>query len=167
MSLVSGFNANEVEPRAAMVPLPAGDYIGMIVNTEEKATSAGTGMFLSLTLEVCDGEHTGRKLFENLNLRNPSEDAVKIARSTLSAICRAVGVMTPHEAVELCNIPMKIKVGIEKRKDTGELQNRIKGYAKLGEASAAGALHQSALPTQAVPAVGGGQPAPWMRKPVG
>lgn len=161
MSLIKGFNANEIEPAKAFEPLPAGDYQAAIVASEEKTTSAGTGQYLSLTFQIIEGTASGRKLFANLNLDNPNAEAVKIARAELSAICRAVGVLTPGDASELHDRPLTIKVGVEKRKDTGEMQNRIKGYFRKGESSS---------PNKTLPGVApsGGNVAggakPWERK---
>lgn len=138
MASLKGFNATEVAPSTGFEPLPVGEYVAMIVDSEEKPTQAGTGSYVKLVIEVVDGQFKGRKLFENLNLDNPSQEAVNIARATLSAICRAVGVLTPDDTVQLHNIPMTIKVGMEKRKDTGDMQNRIKGYKSRVDASAIG-----------------------------
>src|SRR5690606_21521813 len=40
----------------------------------------------------------------------------------------AVGVMQPRDSVELHNIPLLITGKLNKREDTGELTNEIKGY---------------------------------------
>jgi hypothetical protein len=138
MASLNGFNAAEVEPSKGFDPLPVGKYLAAIVDSDMKTTSAGTGEYLKLTFEVMDGEFKGRKLFANLNLDNPSDEAVGIARAELSAICRAVGVLAPQDSVELHNVPVVLKVGHEKRKDTGEIQNRIKGFeSRDGVATAA------------------------------
>ena len=52
------------------------------------------------------------------------------ARSELSAICKAVGVITPNDSQELHDLPLEIKVGMKRRSDTGEMTNEIKGYSK-------------------------------------
>jgi hypothetical protein len=93
-----------------------------------KATKNGSGSYLQLTFTVLEGKYKGRVLWARLNLSNPNATAVKIARSELSALCRAVGVMQPRDSVELHNIPLLITVKVKKREDTGELTNEIKGY---------------------------------------
>lgn len=132
MADISGFDAATVEPNEGFSPIPAGDVVAVMTASEMKPTAAGTGQYLALTFEVIEGPSKNRKLFANLNLANPSQEAVRIARGDLSAICRAVGVLAPKDTSELHNKPLVLKVGIEKRKDTGDLQNRIKGYAKHG-----------------------------------
>jgi hypothetical protein len=126
------FNAHEVDPATAFEPIPAGKYIAVITESEMKPTKTGNGYFLELTLEVVEGEYKGRKVWARLNLSNPSQTAVKIAQSELSAICRAVNVMTPQDSVELHNLPMEITVKCRKREDTDEITNEIKGYAARG-----------------------------------
>lgn len=128
MASMDGFDANTVEPGGVFDPIPPAKYLAAIVESERKPTKTGDGEQLSLKFQVLDGEFKGRTLFANLNIKNKSEVAVKIARGELSAICRAVGVLTPKDSQELHNLPLLIKVGQEARKDTGEIVNKIKAY---------------------------------------
>lgn len=130
MANLQGFNANEVDPATDFDPIPAGKYLAVITESEVKPNKAGTGSYLQFTIQVIDGEYKGRFLWARLNLDNPNETAVKIARGELSAICRAVGVMTPKDSVELHDLPLVIKVKCKKRADTGEIQNEISGYER-------------------------------------
>jgi len=119
-----------------MEVIPAGKYLAAITESEFKPTKSGGGQYLELTFQLLDGEHKGRNLWARLNLQNPNETAMTIARSDLSAICRAVGVMTPKDSLELHNIPLVIDVRVKKRADTGELANEVKGFAKKDAAPA-------------------------------
>ncbi len=130
MANLTGFDANEVEPTTDFDPIPAGKYVAVITESEVKPNKAGTGSFLQLTFQVLEGDFKGRFLWARLNLDNPNATAVKIARSELSAICRAVGVMQPKDSVEMHDLPLVISVKCKKRADTGEIQNEIKGYAQ-------------------------------------
>jgi len=144
------FNANDVDPAVGFDPVPAGKYVAVITESEMKATKAGTGQYLQLTFQIIEGEFKGRLLWARLNLNNPSEMAVKIARAELSAICRSVNVMAPKDSLELHNLPLSISVGCKKRDDTGDITNEIKAYE---------AKDQPALATAAA---NGGTP-PWKR----
>jgi hypothetical protein len=144
------FNANEVDPAVGFDPVPAGRYVAVITESELKPTKAGTGSYLQLTFQIIEGEFKGRLLWARLNLDNPSEMAVKIARAELSAICRAVNVMAPKDSLELHNLPLTISVGCKKRDDTGEITNEIKGYE---------GKQQPALATAAA----NGSTPPWKR----
>lgn len=134
MSNLQGFNAAEVEPQASFDPIPADDYTAMIVDSEMKPTKNGMGEYLQLVFEVCDGDYTGRKIFARLNLNNPNQTAVDIAQRELSAICHAVGVLTPNDSMDLHDKPMTIKVKI--RQSPGyDPQNEISAYKPLGGGS--------------------------------
>lgn len=152
MADLNNFNASDVDPDFAFDPIPAGDYMAAITNSEMKPTKKGTGQYLELTFQVLEGEHKGRLLWARLNLDNPDAQAVRIARAELSAICRAVGVLAPKDSVELHNLPLAIKVGLKNRKDTGEPANVIKGYESKG----------TAAPRPAMAGAGNGK-APWQR----
>jgi len=135
MANLHGFNAHEVEPTTEFEAIPAGKYLAVITESETKPTKSGTGSYLQFTFEILEGPHKGRHLWARLNLDNPNDTAVKIARAELSAICRAVGVMAPNDSVELHNLPLMITVRCKKRQDTGEITNEIKGYEKKGAAT--------------------------------
>ena len=125
---IINFNANDVEPSKAFDPIPAGKYIAVITDSEMKETRAGTGRYLQLEFEITDGEYAGRKLWSRLNIENQNAEAVRLARADLSAICRAVNVLTPSDSIDLHNLPLVIKVHCRKDKNTGEITNDIRGY---------------------------------------
>ena len=154
MADLRGFDANTVEPTDSFDPIPPGEYLCVITASEQKPTKAGDGSYLELEFEVIDGPHKGRKLLDRLNLDSPSEVAVKIARATLSAICRAVGVTQPKDSCELHDLPLVCKVRVERRPDTDEATNVIKGYRARRPAAPA--------PAATAPAAPGSTP-PWQR----
>lgn len=132
--------------------VPDGSYNAAIVESEEHDNSKKTGTYLSLVFEILEGPQKGRKLWTNLNLNNPSEQAVRISRAHLKQICKAVGVLEPADSSDLHDIPLVISVEKEKRNDTGELANRIKKFESRLEA-------QTAETTETV---GAGE-APWKK----
>ena len=143
MADLRGFDANDVEPRKAFEPLPADKYQVVIVASEMKDTKACDGQYLELELEVIDGQYKGRKLWDRLTLHHPNQQTVQIAQATLSAICRACGVMQPRDSAELHDLPMVAKVRVKRRKDTGELTNDVAGYERKEAAAAAAAAPQA------------------------
>ena len=151
MANLNGFNATEVEPTSSFETLPAGKYLAAITESEMKPTKNGSGSYLQLTFTIIEGEFKNRVIWARLNLNNPNTTAEKIAKSELSAICHAVGVMQPRDSVELHNLPLLISVKLKKREDTGELTNEIKGYES--KAASAG------QPQQAT-----GNTPPWARR---
>lgn len=121
------FDANDVEPSVGFEAIPAGKYTAIITDSDLKSTKSGTGKYLWLEFEVQGGEYHGRKLWNRLNIENPNPNAVRMARSDLSAICRAVNVLTPRDSVELHNLPLMVTVRCRKN-DDGEMTNEIKSY---------------------------------------
>lgn len=156
MADLNGFDATTVDPAKSFEPIPAGKYEAVIVDSEMREARSGNGEYLWLQFQIIEGDHKGRVLFGQLNIRNANEQARQIAMGELSAICHAVGVMAPQDSAELHDIPLVIKVACEKRKDNGEISNRIKGYEAAGEVVAA-------APATAKAAGGKGK-APWARK---
>ena len=130
MADLRGFDAQTVEPNDSFDPISNGDYLCIITTSEMKPTKAGDGAYLELELQVIEGPYQGRKLWDRLNLNNANETTVKIAKGTLSAICRAVGVLQPTDSCELHDLPLVAKVACKKRDDTEELTNVIKSYKK-------------------------------------
>ena len=132
MASLSGFDAGTVEPAVGFAPIPEDDYVAAIVGSETKPNSKGTGSYLELMLEVLEGAFKGRKLWSRLNLDNPNQQAVDIARAELSAICRGVGVLTPADSSELHDRPLTIQVVQRTLSDNGEMTNEIKRYSSAG-----------------------------------
>jgi len=125
---LNGFNANEIEPSRSFDPLPPGKYTAVITGSEWKKTKSNNGAYLEFTFQIIEGPHAGRQLWDRLNLENPNQLAVKIAKSELSSICRAVGVLTPKDSVELHNIPLVVTVK-QKTGPDGEIRNEITAYS--------------------------------------
>jgi len=134
MAILNGFDASKVEPTTDFDPIPAGKYLAVITNSEMKPTKSGSGSYLELTFAIMGGTYKNRLLWSRLNLDNANETTVKIARAELSAVCRATGVTTPKDSIELHNIPLTIGVRLKRREDTGELANEIRSYSKKEDA---------------------------------
>jgi len=126
MVTLNGFDASQEEPARDFTVIPAGKYEAMIVVSETKKTSSGNGSYLELQFQIVRGEFTGRILWARLNLDNPSEKAVQIARGQLSSICRAVGVLKPTDSADLHGLPLIVRVDV--REFEGKVYNDVKGF---------------------------------------
>jgi hypothetical protein len=122
-----GFDATKVDPNVGFDVVPAGEYDVIIVTSKVESTKKGDGRLLNLELQILTGQFQNRKLFDRLNLWNPSDKATQIARGTLSAICRAVNVLTPKDTSELHGKPLRIKVTVSDSPEFGK-RNEVKGY---------------------------------------
>ena len=138
------FDASTVEPAAPYELLPSGRYVAQIVQSEMRATKTGNGQLLWLELDVIEGPHQGRKIWDQLNLVNPNQQTVEIAQRALSAICHAVGQIQVSDSEQLHLRPLQVTLAVEPDSRDKHLQpheqrkqNKIKGYAPLGPAPAA------------------------------
>lgn len=158
---LDGFHADEVEPNTGFDPIPNGEYLAIAVDSEMKPTKNNDGRYLQFTHEIIDGQFRGRRIWDRMNLENKNDTAKKIAEGTLSAFCRAVGVLRPKDSAELHNKPVKIKVVNEERNDKkGSYTNKVTGYSPANAPGAAPV--QGTLPVSQ-PAAAAATP-PWKRK---
>ena len=132
---LSGFDANTVDPSRGYEPLPAGWYEACIVDSALKRTKAGNGMYFAVEFQVVSGPFLNRKVWTNINWENPNPDAKRIGRAQLSAICRAVDVLTPNDFDQLHNKTMRVKVVVKKSDEYGD-GNEIKAYEPRNAAPA-------------------------------
>jgi hypothetical protein len=158
------FDAMSIEPSKGFEVLPPGDYRVMITNSEMRDTASGAGKYLWLDMMIVDGQYQGQHLFDLLNLVNPNEVAVRIAYESLSAICRAVGVLNTDDASDLYNRSMiavvKVKpAGPDKTGTHREAKNEVKAYKAVPEAggNTARPSANTAAPVKAAAS------APWKR----
>lgn len=132
MADLSFFDATSVEPLQPMTVLPRGRYTAMITASEEKQTKSGNGAYLQLEFTVLDdGPHQNRKVWARLNLDNPNQTAVEIARRELAAIYQALGITSAADSSELHDKPLQIEVAVEVK--DGNENNRIKAYMSVGQ----------------------------------
>ena len=136
MANLQGFNAEEVEPAEGGFPvIPAGDYTVIITQSEMKPGSRDpSSQVLHLQLQVVGGPNQNFKLRAFLNLVNKNETAQKIGKGQLSAICRAVGVMTPNDSSELHNKPLTAVVTVQTDGD-GNKRNQVSGFKPQSQAT--------------------------------
>lgn len=99
--------------------IPAGRYLAQIVSSDIVDTKAGNGQRLVWTVDILDGEFTGRKLVDSINTRNHSEAAVSVGHSRLAMVCNALGIPSADDSEQLHLIPFWAHV--EHRKDRAEI----------------------------------------------
>lgn len=150
-------------------PLPTGNYVAQIIESELAQTKAGTGLLLKLTWVILEGEFADRRVWQNLNVKNQSQQAQDIGQSQLREICEALDVGTFRNADVLHFRPATIYVGRQKNDPE---RNEVKGVKRYGGAQAAAparsvAPSRAAAPAPAAaaaaPRAAGGGSAPWRR----
>lgn len=170
------FDSSEV-PEPNFDPVPPGEYTVMIVGSDLQPTKSG-GEMIVLEMDVQDGEHAGRKLFDRLNIKNDNAKTVEIAYRTLGSVVKAVGKKTIKDTEELHNIRLKIKVAVEPPtpyvKDgvqhPGSPQNSVKRYmpfefVAVSRGNIATQQHDGQIKVeQKAPQADESQLQPWKRK---
>jgi len=123
----SDFDHNEYEPTSDFAVIPPGKYKVQIVEASVQQTKSGNGHYIKLQMKVIEGEYKGVVLFDNLNIDNPSTQAVEIAKRTLSAICKALHIERCKDTAQLQDGVMIAHVKVK------DEQNRIRTYSDAGE----------------------------------
>jgi hypothetical protein len=152
---MSGYDAPPA--RAAFDPLPPGDYHAIITDSQMKDTKAGTGQYVELVMQIIEGEFSGRKLWERLNVVNPNKQAEDIARSQLKSLSGVCGVEPLRDTEQLHDTPFIVSLEIDRKEPT---RNRVMGYKSAKSASAPAARPAARSAAVAAPAAA---KKPWER----
>lgn len=150
MSNLASYNTDGVEPTKSFEPLPPGWYTAIVTDSQIKDTKAGTGKYLNVRLDICEGKHEGRVVFDKMNVENPNQQAVEIGYRQLAGLKLACGKPHATDSSELHDIPVAIRLKIAKAREGYEPANEVTEYRAIGNASSAPA--QAAKPAQAAPA---------------
>lgn len=178
MTTILNFDAATVAPSVPFTTLPAGPYQVVMSGATTVATKAKDGHFIKVVYTVIEGEFNGRKIFDNMNCWNKSEEACKIAWAQMSAICHAVGHIQVGNMDELFNLPLTVTVSRVDDPVYGP-SNEVKGFDKAmaaggpGAPPGAGVNAPAAVPAAAAEpaapatAVALDASAPWNQAPAG
>jgi len=145
----TAFTPATIDPQPDFDVLPPGKYPVLIEAAEVKQTKKATGHYIHLEMKVLDGPCKGRKVFDQINIDNPSAQCVEIGMRTLSALGRAIGLQVITNTDQLLN---GVVVAHVKVKDN---QNNVRTYSASGQqvsvASAPAPVHPSEVPPMAQP----------------
>lgn len=173
-----GFDANAVEPDQGrdFTLIEAGTLLDFeITGCEVKDAGSGNGCYLALETTIVGPTHAGRKVWQNITLRNTNAQAESIGQAQLSALCRAVGIANLTDTDQLFQKMFRGRVGIEKGRPKNKLdpngerypdRNNIAAYEARGSgpapspSAARPAANHAPAPA---PAVAGAKKAPWQK----
>lgn len=146
MGNMSDLNMNVEEEAKGMhdsTPIPEGEYDVICTEASLDENKASKGSHVSATMQVIEGEHSGRMFWVNYNVQNENSVAERIGRSELAALCQAIGLTKPDDTADLLNKPFKVKLGFEKNKDLDAnnkpmppTKNKVKAYMSSDAPSA-------------------------------
>ena len=131
--------------------MPEGEYTLKAIEAEQKDTKKGDGAYLAVTFEVIKGDHTGRRVWQNFNVHNPSEKAQQIGREQVSAWSRAAGKPNAQDSDELLERSFQAKLGVEKGTGGYADKNIIKFFLSPGSSETAEKLKAEKPKASSVP----------------
>jgi hypothetical protein len=110
--------------------LPKGTYRALVTDAERKATKDGTGTYISVTFDIVEGPHKGRKLWHIFNDGNKNPQAVAIAKGELKRFVEALDHTKPIQYENeffrlIADRVLWLEVGVRKNKQSGEERNQI------------------------------------------
>jgi len=132
--LKQAFDADQHGEMRDFKPIPKGEYVCQISDSDVCKTKDKTGEYIKLEFSVLDGEFKGRKIWTNLNIINKNPIAVEIAEKEFATICRCVGKTNVQDTQVLHGIPLKVHVGIKPEKGEYAAQNIPRGYEAVAGA---------------------------------
>jgi uncharacterized protein DUF669 len=176
------FDPSQYEGTTDLVPIPPGWQSAQIVEAScKEALNNSSSTYVLAVFEVIEGEHKGRKIFQNVTLTNQSQQAVEIGQRLLTDICNALNIGPLKNLEVLQYKPMKVRVGIKRDKD-GVYPDRnqitqVRAYdfvpkrgggltsATAPSAPSAGSSSPSLLASSVSSAATPGGSAPWRQQP--
>ena len=131
------FNTHSVEPMQDYAPLPPGKYSVVIEEVDILPTKANTGHYIKVSMAVVGGEHNGRKLWDRINIDNPSEKCVEIGLRCLAALGQAIGLSEVKDSSQFLGCAVVAHVKIDGEYNSVRTYSAVPGQAQQTAASAA------------------------------
>jgi len=149
--------------------LPAGDYVGQVIESDVAPTNSG-GTMLKLTWELINEGFRGRRVWQNINLRNNSPKAQEIGQKEYANLKKACGITaSPSDTSVFHGKPVGLELKIEKSSNPRypDDKNVVKhlfnamdfGSRKSVEKAVSAPAGQAATPAWAKPAAAAQEPA--------
>jgi hypothetical protein len=134
-SLQMDYDPAAVEPGSNLDPLPPGEYVAQIIESDVAPPRSGNGLMLNLTWEVTEGEYQGRKFWQRINYQHTSAQAQLIGQQQLKAICDAIAI-TGHisDSEVLHGEPCRVRVAIDDKDKSYAPKNEVKSVKPLDAA---------------------------------
>jgi hypothetical protein len=118
------------EPQGDFDPIPPGDYIIEVVDSDVSTSRAGNPM-AKFTFEVVGPSHAGRKIWDHFVLNN------EVALRRLKALAEAAGHKNPNyvrDTEELHGLRCEVRVAIEEQEGYPP-KNKISSYRRPRQTS--------------------------------
>jgi len=115
-SLGQRFNAEDHDTtQRDFTPVPDGDYVLEVSQSEVAPTSNGKGVVMKLVYSViAPEEFKGRNIYDNINIEHSTARAQEIGREHLAALCRALELPAIEDSDELHFKQFAARIGMGK-----------------------------------------------------
>jgi len=127
------FDSDGYDDMSNFEPIPKGEYLVQVVESDFKTTKDQQGRFIELKFEVLNGEYKGRFIWTRLNVQNKNQMAVDIANKEFATICRAMGKGKITDTQQLHGIPVLMTVKVVPAKGNFDATNSPTGYKPVTE----------------------------------
>lgn len=133
MNFLNNFDINERADEGAVTeftPIPAGMY-KVVCEAAEETTTKSTGTeAMSFEWRVDNGEHKGRKLWDQLNVDHPNTSYSGREANRFRDICKSTGTVKPNSLGDFPGSECVAEVIVEPASECGtyKAKNKIKAY---------------------------------------
>ncbi len=139
--------------------LPAGVYTVEITDAEIKDTKTGNGQYIKIAHAVLEpAQFARRKLWNNINIRNPNAQAEQIGAQQLASLCRAAGISVLSDTDELIGKVVRARVAVKAASGQYAESNVVKAY------EGATTFAPKSAPADAKPGTASAKTPPWAKK---
>jgi hypothetical protein len=98
-------------------PVPPNWYLTQIIEVGGERAKTGS-TYLRTVFEILNGDHKGRRIFQNITLQNNNQQAVEIGARLLKDVYEAIGHTGPTKSISIMLYkPVMARVGIKRDKD--------------------------------------------------
>lgn len=129
------FDGTKVNRQEDFSMIPNGHYSVIVEAADYKATRAGTGHFVGLTLSIVGEKQNGRKIFSNFNIDNPNPTAREIGQSDFAKFLDALGIPKIEKVEHLVHLANKqLQVEVKNKQDNrGNMRAEVVKWIAQGE----------------------------------
>lgn len=134
-------STEELPEPTSLGPVPQGEYLCEIVESDVTETATSQGRRVLLTFQVIDGDFAGAHIWERADIdrvsiskRDGSELRIDAAR--FNSLMKALNVGVLDDTAQLHGLPVMVRVVVEQREGYNP-KNEIKGYRAAGHSAPA------------------------------
>jgi hypothetical protein len=106
-------------------PIPAGQYKAIVTEADAVVPKSGDGSMIKMKLQIVEGEHKDRLLFENLCVEHSKQKVAEIAQARLRQYCEAMNLSVLNDTEQLLNKPVLVTIKVTPPRDGFDAGNSV------------------------------------------